>query len=130
MKVAVVGLGAMGMGIAKSSLRAGLDTVGFDVSEDKRSIFSKAGGEVAIKSEQAAVDSDCLAIVVVNQEQTEAVLFVENCASNVLPMGDVVIGCATVTPDYARDVSSRLNSMGLLYLDAPISGGSIKATDG
>jgi len=68
MKVAVVGLGAMGMGIAKSSLRAGLDTVGFDVSEDKRSIFSKAGGEVAITSEQAAVDADCLAIVVVNQE--------------------------------------------------------------
>lgn len=42
MKVAVVGLGAMGMGIAKSSLRAGLDTVGFDVSEDKRSIFGRS----------------------------------------------------------------------------------------
>ena len=39
MKVAVVGLSAMGMGITKSSLRASLDTVGCDVSEDKRSIF-------------------------------------------------------------------------------------------
>ena len=130
MKVAVVGLGAMGMGIAKSSLRAGLDTVGCDVSKDKRSTFSQAGGVVAVTSAQAAVGADCLAIVVVNQEQTEAVLFGENSASTVLPKGAVVLGCATVTPDYARDVSSRLSSMGLFYLDAPISGGSIKAANG
>lgn len=130
MKIAVAGLGAMGMGIAKSSLRAGLYTVGYDVSEDKRSTFSEAGGVVAKTSAQAAVDSDCFAIVVVNQEQTEEVLFGENSASTVLPKGAVVVGCATVTPDYARDVSNRLNSMGLLYLDAPISGGSIKAANG
>lgn len=65
MKVAVAGLGAMGMGIAKSSLRAGLDTVGYDVSEEKRLTFSKAGGVVAATSAKAAVDADCLAIVVV-----------------------------------------------------------------
>jgi 3-hydroxyisobutyrate dehydrogenase len=130
MKVAVVGLGAMGMGIAKSSLRAGLDTVGYDVSEEKRLAFSKAGGVVAATSAKAAVNADCLAIVVVNQEQTEAVLFGENNASTVLPKGSVVLGCATVTSNYARDVSSRLSSMGLLYLDAPVSGGSIKAANG
>jgi putative dehydrogenase len=41
MKVAVIGLGAMGMGIAKSSLRGGLDTVGCDVSEAKCATFPK-----------------------------------------------------------------------------------------
>jgi putative dehydrogenase len=130
MKVAVIGLGAMGLGIAKSSLRGGLDTVGCDISEAKRSTFSKAGGVVAITPADAAIDADCLAIVVVNQEQTEAVLFGENGAATTLPKGAVVLGCATVPPAYARDVSSRLESMNLLYLDAPISGGTVKAANG
>ena len=41
-----------------------------------------------------------------------------------------MVCCATVTLDYAREVSSRLSSMGLFFLDAPISGGSEKAADG
>lgn len=130
MKVAVIGLGAMGMGIAKSSLRGGLDTVGCDVSEAKRATFSKAGGGIALTPAEAAIDADCFAIVVVNQEQTEAVLFGENGAATTLPKGAVVLGCATVPPAYACDVSSRLGSMDLLYLDAPISGGTVKAANG
>ena len=130
MRVAVIGLGAMGLGIAKTSLRGGLDTVGCDVSEAKRATFSKAGGDVALTPADAAIDADCLAIVVVNQEQTEAVLFGENGAATTLPKGAVVLGCSTVPPAYARDVSFRLESMNLLYLDAPISGGTVKAANG
>ncbi len=84
MKVAVIGLGAMGMGIATSSLRAGLDTVGCDVSEAQRSAFAKTGGGVAATPADAAAGVDCLAVVVVNQDQTEAVLFGENGAAAAL----------------------------------------------
>lgn len=130
MKVAVIGLGAMGMGIATSSLRGGLVTVGCDVSETQRTAFAKAGGSVAETPSDAALDADCLAVVVVNQDQTEAVLFGDNGAASALPKGAVVLGCATVPPAYARDVSARLEAMGLLYLDAPISGGAVKAASG
>lgn len=130
MKVAVVGLGAMGMGIAVSALRGGLDVVGCDVSEEQRNAFVKAGGRVAETPGEAAHDIDCLAVVVVNQDQTEAVLFGENGAADALPKGSVVLGCATVPPAYARDVSMRLEALGLLYLDAPISGGAAKAASG
>ena len=130
MKVAVIGLGAMGMGIATSSLRGGLDTVGCDVSETQRAAFAKAGGGVAATPADAALDADCLAVVVVNQDQTEAVLFGDNGAASALPKGAVVLGCVTVPPAYARDVSARLEAMGLLYLDAPISGGAVKAASG
>ncbi|MFB0952284.1 MAG: NAD-binding protein [Rhodospirillales bacterium] len=130
MKVAVIGLGAMGMGIATSSLRGGLVTVGCDVSEMQRTAFAKAGGSVAETPSDAALDADCLAVVVVNQDQTEAVLFGDNGAASALPKGAVVLGCATVPPAYARDVSARLEAMGLLYLDAPISGGAVKAASG
>ena len=111
MKVAVIGLGAMGMGIATSSLRGGLDTVGCDVSETQCAAFAKAGGGVAATPADAALDADCLAVVVVNQDQTEAVLFGDNGAASALPKGAVVLGCATVQPAYARDVSARLEAM-------------------
>ncbi len=130
MNAAVVGLGAMGMGIATSALKAGLTVTGCDVSEKALDAFAAAGGSVAKAPADAAKGADCLAIVVVNMEQTEAVLFGKGGAAEALPKGAVVMGCATVPPAYARSVGERLNAMGLLYLDSPISGGAVKAAAG
>lgn len=130
MKAAVVGLGAMGMGIATSALKAGLDVTGCDVSDDALKVFSNAGGATAKTPAEAAKVADCLAIVVVNMDQTEAVLFGDGGAAETLKEGAVVMGCATVPPAYARSVAKRLNAMGLLYLDSPISGGAAKAAAG
>ncbi len=127
---AVVGLGAMGMGIATSALKAGLDVTGCDVTETALNSFAAAGGKIAETPAEAAAGADCLAVVVVNADQTEAVLFGDNGAAAALPEGAVVLGCATVPPAFARDVAARLNGMGLLYLDAPISGGAVKAAAG
>lgn len=130
MKASVVGLGAMGMGIAASALKAGLDVTGCDVTETALAAFATAGGKTASTASQAAENADCLAVVVVNQDQTEAVLFGDDGAAAALPKGAVVLGCATVPPAYARDVAARLDGMGILYLDAPISGGAVKAAAG
>lgn len=129
-KAAVVGLGAMGMGIACSSLKADLQTMGCDVSVAQRDAFAAQGGQIGQNPKEAAVGADCLAVVVVNQNQTESVLFGDNGVVGSLPKGSVVLGCATVPPAYARDVSARLTEAGLLYLDAPISGGAAKAATG
>ena len=130
LNTAVVGLGAMGMGIATSALQAGLDVTGCDVTETALNSFAAAGGKIAEKPAEAAAGADCLSVVVVNADQTEAVLFGDNGAAAALPEGAVVLGCATVPPAFARDVAARLNGMGLLYLDAPISGGAVKAAAG
>ena len=47
-----------------------------------------------------------------------------------LVLGTVVIACATVAPDVARDLAKRCEALGLLYLDAPVSGGTIRAGEG
>ena len=46
-KSVIVGLGAMGMGAAHSSIRAGLDTVGCDIREEALAAISKAGGKAS-----------------------------------------------------------------------------------
>ncbi|WP_137700693.1 L-threonate dehydrogenase [Marimonas lutisalis] len=126
---AVVGLGSMGMGIARSLLRAGLQTLGADLNEEACARFRDAGGGVV---ETAADYARCsvVVVVVVNAAQTEAVLFgAEGIAQHLNP-GTVVVSCATVAPEFARAMEARCRDSELLYLDAPISGGQVRANDG
>ena len=127
--IAVFGLGAMGYGMASSILRAGHVTYGVDVVPAQMEKFRAAGGaagEIADVSETL----DAVAVVVLNAAQTEAVLFGENGIVPRLKEGAVVIACATVPPDFARKMEARCAAHGVLYLDAPISGGAAKAASG
>ena len=127
--VAIFGLGAMGIGMAGALLRAGLTTHGYDINPDAVARFQDAGGASGA-IEDVADTLDAVVIVVVNGAQTEAVLFGDNGIAAKLAAGTVVVACATVAPDVARDLGQRCADLGLLYLDAPVSGGTIRAGDG
>lgn len=127
--IAVFGLGAMGYGMASSILRAGHVTYGVDVVPAQMEKFRAAGG-AAGEIADVAETLDAVAVVVLNAAQTEAVLFGENGIVPRLKTGAVVIACATVPPDFAREMEARCAAHGVLYLDAPISGGAAKAASG
>jgi 3-hydroxyisobutyrate dehydrogenase-like beta-hydroxyacid dehydrogenase len=130
MQVAVIGLGAMGMGAAKSCLRAGLATTGCDLRDTARAEFTAAGGSAAGSPAALPEGTDAVLLLVVNAAQTEAALFgPEGCAPR-LVRGGVVISCATMSPADARRLAAEAESRGLLYLDAPVSGGAAKAAEG
>ncbi len=128
-QIAVIGLGSMGFGMAKSMLRSGQNTYGFDLSPKQVAAFQQAGGS------EGALDAiagtlDAVVIVVLNAAQTEDVLFGTQGIAASLKPGAVVVACATVAPDFARKMEEKCTDLGLLYLDAPISGGAKKAADG
>jgi putative dehydrogenase len=126
---AVIGLGSMGYGIAQSCLRAGHVTHGFDVLPSQVERFQSEGGSTGDIAD-VAISLDAAVIVVLNAAQTEDVLFGDNGLVARLRDGAVVMACATVPPDFARDMETRCNAVGIHYLDAPISGGSAKAACG
>ncbi|SFS19911.1 L-threonate dehydrogenase [Yoonia litorea] len=128
-KIAVIGLGAMGYGIASSILRAGHKTYGFDVVTTQTEKFRAEGGAEG-SLDAICGDLDAVAVVVLNAAQTEAVLFGEGGLAARMKTGAVVIACATVPPDFAREMEARCAKHGVLYLDAPISGGAAKAAAG
>ena len=68
--------------------------------------------------------------MVVNAQQTEAVLFGPEGAGTGMAPGSVFVMCSTVDPNWSIAVEARLEALGLLYLDAPISGGAAKAASG
>jgi 3-hydroxyisobutyrate dehydrogenase len=128
--VGVVGLGAMGMGVAMSLVREGFEVHACDVRPELVQKVVDAGG---IRAESPAVMApriEVLIVVVLNAEQTESVLFGEQGAASLMRPGSVVIACSTVSPEFAKALGKRLADAGLLMLDAPISGGAAKALAG
>lgn len=130
MRVAVIGLGAMGMGAARSCLRAGLATAGCDLREEARAAFAAAGGAACAAPADLPEGLDAVLLLVVNAAQTEAALFGEAGCAHRLARGGVVISCATMSPADARRFAAAAEARGLLYLDAPVSGGAAKAEAG
>ncbi|WP_417769167.1 L-threonate dehydrogenase [Stappia sp.] len=131
--VVIIGLGAMGLGMARSLLRAGLPVTGIDRDAAAMAAFEADGGGVAVDRparDAALRQAAAVVLVVVNAAQTEAVLFGEDGIAPHLRPGAVVISCATFAPEHAVDFEARLARQGLLYLDAPISGGAAKAAEG
>ena len=127
---AVIGLGSMGLGMAGSLLRAGMDVAGYDINPAALAAFAEAGGSAASSPAEAAKDADAVAVVVVNAEQTEAALFGDDGAAPVMKRGGVVLSCATMAPEAARRLAGMTGRAGLHYLDAPISGGAVRAAAG
>jgi putative dehydrogenase len=127
--VAVIGLGSMGSGMAESLLRAGLRVWGFDV-DPAREAALRGKGALPASRDEAAAQADAVISVVVNAAQTEQVLFGEGGIAERMMKGAVFVSCATVAPEFARDMASRLAAMGIEYLDAPMSGGSVRAAQG
>ncbi|MEL6838880.1 MAG: L-threonate dehydrogenase [Pseudomonadota bacterium] len=126
-KTAIFGLGSMGFGIATSLLRGGHQVWGNDIDTDRIVTFQKQGGE---KDPLAPTALDAAIIVVLNANQTEDVLFGADGIVPQMTAGSVVLGCATVPPDFARDMAARCADHDIHYLDAPISGGATKAATG
>lgn len=127
--LAVFGLGSMGYGIGQSCLRAGHKTHGFDVVKEQMDRFAREGGAAGGLSDIAPA-LDAAVVVVLNEKQTESVLFGQNGVVQHMSAGAVVIACATVPPAFAKSMEARCADHGVLYLDAPISGGSVKAANG
>jgi len=129
-RVAVIGLGSMGFGMATSLRRAGFDVVGCDAAPAALDRFLAQGGRGAATPAEAAAGARAVVCVVVNAHQTEAVLLGRNGAAEALGEDAVFISCATMDPGNARELAARLAARGRLYLDAPISGGAQRAAEG
>jgi len=130
LQVGVIGLGSMGLGMAQSIARRGLAVRGYDLNAAAVAKLAGTGGLSGTSAHDAAKDADILLVVVVNAAQTDRVLFgVEGAAAAMKPSG-VIVSCATMAPSDARSLAAKASSAGLLYLDAPMSGGAAKAAMG
>ncbi|EYS97584.1 3-hydroxyisobutyrate dehydrogenase [Cupriavidus sp. SK-4] len=128
--IGVIGLGAMGFGVAQSLLRAGFNVHACDLRPEVLQRFADAGGVPCASPAELGSRCDVVLTLVVNAQQTEAVLFGANGAAAAMQPGKLVIASATVPPGFAEALGRRLAEQGLLMLDAPVSGGAARAASG
>lgn len=129
-KVGVIGLGAMGTGMAGSLRRSGFAVHVFDVRKEVADAFALEGGVACSSPEDVARQCDVVVSVVVNALQTEQVLFGPQGAAAAMTPGSAFVMCSTVDPNWSIALEARLAEQRVLYLDAPISGGAAKAAAG
>jgi 3-hydroxyisobutyrate dehydrogenase len=123
MRIAVIGLGAMGLPMARRIAAAGHDLVVWDLSADRR---AEAGGLVV--DEAAARGAEA---VVLSLPHDKAVLAVAEAILAAGPApGCVVLDCSTVAPETPRALASRFAEAGFAWVDAPVSGGPAGAASG
>ncbi len=123
-RIGVVGLGAMGIGMARTLAGAGLDVIGFDVDAQKRQAFA------ATAESLEALCGGRLDAVVLSLPNDAIVREVMSALLKALPSGTLVIDTSTIGPDTARDMQRDAAKQGLGYLDCPVSGGPAGAASG
>lgn len=128
--VGLVGLGAMGRGVAANLLRKGFTVHGRDLNPDALDWLRGQGGTPA--PDMAALARECRVVVcfVVNDAQTEAVLWGESGLAPHLQPGTVLITCSTLPPAYVQSLGERLAARGVDHVDAPVTGGKVGAERG
>lgn len=130
MRAGVIGIGAMGMGVAKRLLARGYAVSVRDIRREAEDEARAAGATVCASPSEVAAACPVVITLVVDADQTEDVVFGRHGVAEGMSPGGVVVMCSTVSPGFSGPLAERLAPGGLRALDAPISGGPARALDG
>lgn len=128
--IGVIGPGAMGLGITQSLLRGGFKVLVRDVNPERNRLASEAGASVCDSAAAIAREADIVITVVVDAAQTRDVCFGAGSICETMPSGGIVIVCSTIAPEDMVAIAYALAARNILMLDAPISGGPVRAAAG
>ena len=128
--VGVIGLGQMGIGIARNLAQAGFPTTGYDLRSERRALLQAAGGVAAESCAGAGKSSTALFVMVMNGGQARDVLFGNRGAVEGLAPGSTVVVTATILPTEVRALEAPLAERGIDLIDSPVSGGKAGADSG
>ena len=122
MRVAFIGLGRMGHGMAGRYLDAGFEVAVWNRSKAKAEDLIARGAQWATSPEDAAIDADAVVTMVADDEASRAVWLTRDGAAATMKAGALAIECSTVSYQHALDLSRELRARGLIYIDSPVTG--------
>lgn len=127
--LAFVGLGAMGLPMARNLLKHGWAVQAFDLNAQALQTVLTEGAVVTASASAATTGADTLILMVVNAAQAEQILFADGALDALSPTGTVVL-MATCPPGAVERIAHRVEAAGRRFVDAPVSGGTAGATAG
>jgi 3-hydroxyisobutyrate dehydrogenase len=124
--VGFIGLGAMGLPMARNLAARGFSVRGFDMRRTAIEALAQAGGMRAASAVEASVGADVLVLMVVNAAQAETILFTDGALA-ALPENSIVVLMATCPPGAVERIAARVLEAKRRFVDAPVSGGVVGA---
>src|SRR5882757_10696235 len=121
-RVAFIGLGRMGHGMAGRYLDAGFTVTVWNRSKAKAEDLLARGAQWATSPEDAAIDADAVVTMVADDEASRQVWLTKDGAAATMKAGALAIECSTVSYRHALDLARELRERGLIYIDCPVTG--------
>lgn len=128
--VAFVGLGDMGLPMAKNLLRAGFGVAGFDLSPRRLSMLRRAGGKPSSNCRECAEGADVAFVMVMNGAQVMEAIAGKNGLLKGMRPGGVIVITATIERREVQEAADVAAKRGVRVVDSPVSGGMPGARDG
>jgi 3-hydroxyisobutyrate dehydrogenase len=129
-RVAFIGLGRMGHGMAGRYLDAGFTVAVWNRSKAKAEDLIARGALWATSPEDAAIDADAVVTMVADDEASQRVWLGKDGAAATMKAGTLAIECSTVSYQHALDMAREMHSRGLIYIDCPVTGLPSAAAEG
>ncbi len=127
-RIAFIGLGHMGGGMAPNLVKAGHEVRAFDLVAQAVEKAAAAGCSAAASAAEAIKDADVVITMLPAAKHVRAV-YENDVAPNAKP-GTLLIDCSTIDVTSAREVGAGLQELGFEFVDAPVSGGIAAAAGG
>lgn len=128
--VGFIGLGNMGMGMAKNILTAGFPLIAYDIREERVRKISELGAKEGKNPKDVAQGSRISIIMVLNFPQVEQVVLGDNGMLEGASPGDIIVVMSTIAPTEAKRLERAVEKKGVKLLDAAVSGGYLGAESG
>ena len=129
-RVALLGLGTMGAGMAANWLAKGFGLTVWNRTRARTQALADKGARVATTPREAAEGAECVFAMVADDAASRAVWLGDDGALAGAKTGAVVVESSTLTPDWVRELAGRARAKGCGFLDAPVGGSRLAAASG
>jgi 3-hydroxyisobutyrate dehydrogenase len=129
-RIAFLGLGLMGSGMARRLLVNGFPLTVFNRNPEKSRPFAAESAQVAMSPREAALKADLVFSMVADNNASRDLWLGESGALAGVAPGTVCVECSTVTVDWARELAAAVAVKQCEFLDAPVTGSKMQAAAG
>lgn len=130
MKIGFIGLGIMGRPMAKNLIKAGHELIVYDLIKDKIADVVKAGAKEACSSKDVAQQCEIIITMLPNSPHVKAAVIGDGGILERAREGTILIDMSSIAPLASQEMCEECNKKGVKMIDAPVSGGEPKATEG
>ena len=127
-KIGFIGIGLMGLPMAKNILKSGYNLKVFNRSKNKAEVLKEFGAVISTSIGEVVKDSDVVITMLTDDMAINEVMGSPNFLKN-LKSNSTVIDMSSIKPTTATKYGNNLKSKNIKYLDAPVSGGTIGAEE-